>query len=171
MVIYHVRDEQQSRWWPQFRDVVSPHRHDYYVAAEKFEQMVHLLACINNACIVVYLFCLVHASARSCTSSSPTNHPDTEPATPRHCHTHGAMQQDLSTSTETQTFTGTSSGIPALIGCSVFLIALPIRCLWHLYLWQCIKNHVLTTSIAFILRSLRVKYVGLSSRNFVIYKM
>jgi hypothetical protein len=22
------RDEQQARWWPQFRDIVSPHRHE-----------------------------------------------------------------------------------------------------------------------------------------------
>jgi hypothetical protein len=26
MLIYHVGDEQYARWWPQFRDVVSPHR-------------------------------------------------------------------------------------------------------------------------------------------------
>jgi hypothetical protein len=22
---YHLADEQQARWWPQFRDIVSPH--------------------------------------------------------------------------------------------------------------------------------------------------
>jgi hypothetical protein len=22
-------DEQQARWWPQFRDIVSPHRYDH----------------------------------------------------------------------------------------------------------------------------------------------
>jgi hypothetical protein len=25
--MYHMGDEQWARWWPQFRDVVSPHRH------------------------------------------------------------------------------------------------------------------------------------------------
>jgi hypothetical protein len=30
MIIYHLRDEHWARWWPQFRDVVSPHRlHDH----------------------------------------------------------------------------------------------------------------------------------------------
>jgi hypothetical protein len=24
MLIYHLRNEQQARWWPQFRDIVSP---------------------------------------------------------------------------------------------------------------------------------------------------
>jgi hypothetical protein len=31
ILIYHLRDEQQARWWPQFRDVVSPHRHDVII--------------------------------------------------------------------------------------------------------------------------------------------
>jgi hypothetical protein len=30
MLIYHLGDEQQARWWPQFRDVVSPHRHEHH---------------------------------------------------------------------------------------------------------------------------------------------
>jgi hypothetical protein len=25
MLLHHVGDEQHARWWPQFRDVVSPH--------------------------------------------------------------------------------------------------------------------------------------------------
>jgi hypothetical protein len=28
MLIYHLGDEQYARWWPQFRDVASPHRHE-----------------------------------------------------------------------------------------------------------------------------------------------
>jgi hypothetical protein len=28
MLMYHQGDEQLARWWPQFRDVVQPHRHD-----------------------------------------------------------------------------------------------------------------------------------------------
>jgi hypothetical protein len=28
MHMYHLGDEQLSRWWPQVRDVVTPHRHD-----------------------------------------------------------------------------------------------------------------------------------------------
>jgi hypothetical protein len=28
VLIYHLGDEQWARWWPQFRDVVSPRRHD-----------------------------------------------------------------------------------------------------------------------------------------------
>jgi hypothetical protein len=30
MLIYHLGDEQQACWWPQFRDVVSPHQHDHH---------------------------------------------------------------------------------------------------------------------------------------------
>jgi hypothetical protein len=29
MLKYHLADEQEAHWWPQFRDVVSPHRHDH----------------------------------------------------------------------------------------------------------------------------------------------
>jgi hypothetical protein len=29
-LIYQPGNEQQARWWPQFRDVVSHHRHDNY---------------------------------------------------------------------------------------------------------------------------------------------
>jgi hypothetical protein len=29
MYIYHLADGQYARWWPQFRDVVLPHRHDH----------------------------------------------------------------------------------------------------------------------------------------------
>jgi hypothetical protein len=29
MLMYHLSDEQRERWWPQFRDVVSLHRHDH----------------------------------------------------------------------------------------------------------------------------------------------
>jgi hypothetical protein len=28
MLIYHLWDKQQAHWWPQFRDIVSPHRHE-----------------------------------------------------------------------------------------------------------------------------------------------
>jgi hypothetical protein len=28
MLIYLLGDEQQTRWWSQFRDLVSPHRHE-----------------------------------------------------------------------------------------------------------------------------------------------
>jgi hypothetical protein len=28
--IYLLVGEKQARWWPQFRDVVSPHRHDHH---------------------------------------------------------------------------------------------------------------------------------------------
>jgi hypothetical protein len=28
MLIYHLGDEQQARWWLQFRDLVSSHRHE-----------------------------------------------------------------------------------------------------------------------------------------------
>jgi hypothetical protein len=31
ILIYHLWDEQQARWWPQFRDVVSPHRHEQQI--------------------------------------------------------------------------------------------------------------------------------------------
>jgi hypothetical protein len=29
-LICHLGDEQQDRWWAQFRDVVSPHGHDHH---------------------------------------------------------------------------------------------------------------------------------------------
>jgi hypothetical protein len=29
VLIYHLLDEQQARWWPQFRDILSPHRHKH----------------------------------------------------------------------------------------------------------------------------------------------
>jgi hypothetical protein len=25
---YHLRDKQYARWWPQFRDIVSPYQHE-----------------------------------------------------------------------------------------------------------------------------------------------
>jgi hypothetical protein len=28
MFIHYLGDEQKGRWWSQYRDVVSPHRHD-----------------------------------------------------------------------------------------------------------------------------------------------
>jgi hypothetical protein len=28
MLVYHLRNGEEARWWPLFRDVVSPHRHD-----------------------------------------------------------------------------------------------------------------------------------------------
>jgi hypothetical protein len=30
MLIYHLGDEQKARRWPEFRDVISPHRHYHY---------------------------------------------------------------------------------------------------------------------------------------------
>jgi hypothetical protein len=30
MLFYHLGDEQQAGWWPHFKDVVSPHRHDHH---------------------------------------------------------------------------------------------------------------------------------------------
>jgi hypothetical protein len=30
MLIHHLRDEQQARWWPQIRDVGSLHRRDHH---------------------------------------------------------------------------------------------------------------------------------------------
>jgi hypothetical protein len=29
IVMYHLEDEEQACWWPQFRDVVSPHRREH----------------------------------------------------------------------------------------------------------------------------------------------
>jgi hypothetical protein len=30
MLIYHLGDEQEACWWPQFKDIVSPHLHDHH---------------------------------------------------------------------------------------------------------------------------------------------
>jgi hypothetical protein len=30
IIIYHLGDEQYARWWPQFGDLVSTHRHDHH---------------------------------------------------------------------------------------------------------------------------------------------
>jgi hypothetical protein len=30
MLIYHLVDEQYARFWLQFRDAISPHRHDHH---------------------------------------------------------------------------------------------------------------------------------------------
>jgi hypothetical protein len=30
MLIYHLRDEQQARWWRQFKDIVLLHWHDHH---------------------------------------------------------------------------------------------------------------------------------------------
>jgi hypothetical protein len=30
MLVYHLGNEQYAHWWPQFRDVVSPHRRDHH---------------------------------------------------------------------------------------------------------------------------------------------
>jgi hypothetical protein len=30
MLIYHLGDEKQARWWPQFRDIISSHRHAHH---------------------------------------------------------------------------------------------------------------------------------------------
>jgi hypothetical protein len=37
--IYHLEDE-QGRWWPQFRDVVSLHRHDQRYSVHKDDAAV-----------------------------------------------------------------------------------------------------------------------------------
>jgi hypothetical protein len=31
ILICHLRDEQKTRWWPQFRDTVSPRRHEQHI--------------------------------------------------------------------------------------------------------------------------------------------
>jgi hypothetical protein len=33
--MYHLGDEQNACWWPQFRDIVSPHRHEQHEHANK----------------------------------------------------------------------------------------------------------------------------------------
>jgi hypothetical protein len=30
MFMYHLGYEQQARWWPQFRDILSPHQHHHH---------------------------------------------------------------------------------------------------------------------------------------------
>jgi hypothetical protein len=47
MLIYHLGNEQWARWWPQFRDVVSPHRyaqHDHVLATNNS----HTVECASN---------------------------------------------------------------------------------------------------------------------------
>jgi hypothetical protein len=37
MLIYHLSNKQQAQWWQQFRDIVSPHRHDH--ADQDYEEL------------------------------------------------------------------------------------------------------------------------------------
>jgi hypothetical protein len=37
MLTYHLGDEQQARWWSQFRDTVSPHRHEQQQQSQALE--------------------------------------------------------------------------------------------------------------------------------------
>jgi hypothetical protein len=39
-LIYHLRDEQQACWWPQFRDVISPHRPNHHERLYSFHVTV-----------------------------------------------------------------------------------------------------------------------------------
>jgi hypothetical protein len=43
IVIYHLGDEQQVRWWPQFTDIVSPDRHKQHEQS-RMDQETHSMS-------------------------------------------------------------------------------------------------------------------------------
>jgi hypothetical protein len=61
VLIYHLEDKQYARWWPQFRDVVSPYRHDH-----------HHQYLVNNTNMKLFImqlsvaYCYLHSHKSSC---------------------------------------------------------------------------------------------------------
>jgi hypothetical protein len=48
ILTYNLGDEQQAHWWPQFRDVVSPNRHEQEQHALSFTFWCLIAACSKN---------------------------------------------------------------------------------------------------------------------------
>jgi hypothetical protein len=59
---YMLRDEEQARWWLQFRDIVSPHRHDHQLEASD--------SAADGTCFIIlsqyYTTVTVESFARCC---------------------------------------------------------------------------------------------------------
>jgi hypothetical protein len=60
LLIYHLGDEQQACWWPQFRDIISPHQHEqqYQIISElALYYVIYSLTEQRQIMILIFFVC------------------------------------------------------------------------------------------------------------------